>query len=88
MIWQISLSLRVPDKYLTPKSHSSTSLLVRKCKEELNCLVHQYGITLMWNPAHRGYFGYEQADELSRMKSAQSIPNAEIVVFLFKLLRT
>ena len=64
---------------LSFKSHSSTSLLVKHCKEKINFLGQTSDITLVWIPTHRELFGNEQADELARFGSALCITNAESV---------
>ena len=55
---------------LSLKSPKTTSILVRQCKEELLGLSRLYDITIVWVPAHRDYYGNEQADELARAGSA------------------
>lgn len=57
-------------------SCTTTSILVRQCRNELSRLGRQSDITLIWVPAHRDYYGNEQADELARKGSALNISNA------------
>lgn len=65
----ISGNLKIFVDNQTLKSYSFTSPLVRQCKEELNRLRQLSGVTLLWIPANRGYFGNKKAETVIHLLS-------------------
>lgn len=58
-----------------------------QCKEGLTRLGQLSAIISIWIPTNRYHFGDEQANELARLKSAQSMFNVEFVAIPFGVIK-